>query len=140
MDGVSLDVWPGEIVGVIGESGSGKTLTALSVLRLLPKRAARVRRHPARGTSILDLSEREMRALRGDRIAFIPQDAMQALNPTLRIGRQVGEPLELHRPHGPRAAEAAAVRLLGSVHVREAGAARRATFRTNFPAACSSAR
>jgi len=127
VDRVSLDVWPGEIVGLIGESGSGKTLTSLSVLRMLP-RGARV----ASGslelgeTPLLDLGEREMRALRGDRIALIPQDAMQSLNPTLRIGRQVGEPLELHGGLSVRRAAQAAVRLLASVHLREPEAAARA--------------
>ena len=120
VDNVSLEVWPGEIVGVIGESGSGKTLTALSTLRMLPKRArvmgGKIRLGEA---SILDLSEREMRDLRGSRMALIPQDAMQSLNPTLRIGRQVGEPLELHKGASLRAAAAAAVRLLTSVHIRD---------------------
>ena len=120
VDNVTLEVWPGEIVGVIGESGSGKTLTALSTLRMLPKRArvmgGKIRLGEA---SILDLSEREMRDLRGSRMALIPQDAMQSLNPTLRIGRQVGEPLELHKGASLRAAAAAAVRLLTSVHIRD---------------------
>ena len=120
VDNVALEVWPGEIVGVIGESGSGKTLTALSTLRMLPKRArvmgGKIRLGEA---SILDLSEREMRDLRGSRMALIPQDAMQSLNPTLRIGRQVGEPLELHKGASLRAATAAAVRLLTSVHIRD---------------------
>ncbi len=120
VDGVSLDVWPGEIVGVIGESGSGKTLTSLAALRMLPKRAriASGSLH-LRTTSILGLGDREMRALRGDRIALIPQDAMQSLNPTLRIGRQVGEPLELHSGFSIRRAAKAAVRLLDSVHIRD---------------------
>ena len=120
VDNVALEVWPGEIVGVIGESGSGKTLTALSTLRMLPKRArvmgGKIRLGEA---SILDLSEREMRDLRGSRMALIPQDAMQSLNPTLRIGRQVGEPLQLHKGASLRAAAAAAVRLLDSVHIRD---------------------
>lgn len=118
---VSLDVWPGEIVGVIGESGSGKSLTALSALRMLPKKA----RITAGGirlgdTELLALSEAEMRALRGDRMAFIPQDAMQSLNPTMRIGRQVGEPLELHRGLSLARARDAAIRLMEAVHIREA--------------------
>ena len=127
VDGVSLDVWPGEIVGIIGESGSGKTLTSLSVLRMLPRGARVVSGSlDLGGTSLLDLGDREMRALRGDRIALIPQDAMQSLNPTLRIGRQVGEPLELHGGFSIRRAVEAAVRLLASVHIREPKAAARA--------------
>lgn len=120
VDNVTLEVWPGEIVGVIGESGSGKTLTALSTLRMLPKRARVMGGKIRLGkTSILDLSEHEMRDLRGSRMALIPQDAMQSLNPTLRIGRQVGEPLELHKGASLRAAAAAAVRLLTAVHIRD---------------------
>jgi len=120
VDRVSLDIWPNEIVGVIGESGSGKTLTSLATLRMLPKRA-----RIANGTihldemSLHDLSEPEMRALRGDRIALIPQDAMQSLNPTMRIGRQVGEPLELHSGYTLSRAREAARKLLESVHIRE---------------------
>lgn len=120
VDNVTLEVWPGEIVGVIGESGSGKTLTALSTLRMLPKRARVMGGKIRLGkTSILDLSEHEMRDLRGSRMALIPQDAMQSLNPTLRIGCQVGEPLELHKGASLRAAAAAAVRLLTAVHIRD---------------------
>jgi len=120
VDGVSLDIWPGEIVGVIGESGSGKTLTSLAALRMLPKgaRIASGTLHLG-ATSIRDLGDSDMRALRGDRIALIPQDAMQSLNPTLRIGRQVGEPLELHSGFTIRRAAEAAVRLLEAVHIRD---------------------
>ncbi|HEV7285152.1 MAG TPA: ABC transporter ATP-binding protein [Kaistia sp.] len=119
VDGVSLDVWPGEIVGVIGESGSGKTMTALSTLRMLPKRAVVSGSIELGQRHILDLSPADMRKLRGDRLSFIPQDAMRALNPTMRIGRQVGEPLVLHRNLSFKAAISRAVDLLRSVHVRE---------------------
>ena len=115
---VGLKVWPGEIVGLIGESGSGKTLTALSALRMLPKRARIISGVIKLGpTPLLDLSEREMREIRGERTALIPQDALQALNPTMRIGRQVGEPLELHRGMSVRAAASAALKLLASVRI-----------------------
>ena len=98
VDRVSLEVWPGEIVGIIGESGSGKTLTALSILRMLPRGAAIAGGAiELDGRSVRDLSDAEMRSVRGNSVAFIPQDAMQALNPTLRISRQVGEPLEIHK-------------------------------------------
>ncbi len=120
VDRVSLDIWPNEIVGVIGESGSGKTLTSLSAMRLLPKRARIVQGTMyLDGTSLHDRTERQMRELRGDRIALIPQDAMQSLNPTLRIGRQVGEPLELHSGLSVAAAREAARKLLQSVHIRQ---------------------
>ncbi|MDU9004404.1 ABC transporter ATP-binding protein [Sedimentitalea todarodis] len=120
VDRVSIDIWPREIVGIIGESGSGKTLTSLATLRMLPKRAVIAKGTMHLGeTSLHDRSEREMRALRGDRIALIPQDAMQSLNPTMRIGRQVGEPLELHSGYSVSSALEAAGKLLGSVHIRE---------------------
>ncbi len=120
VDQVSIDIWPGEIVGVIGESGSGKTLTSLATLKMLPKQARIAEGTMHLGeTSLHDRTERQMRELRGDQIALIPQDAMQALNPTMRIGRQVGEPLELHSGYGQAQAMDSAQKLLKSVHIRE---------------------
>ena len=123
---VSLAVRPGEIVGLIGESGSGKTVAALSVLGLLP-RGARVTGGTIHldGTSVLGLAPWQLRALRGNRVAFIPQDALRALNPSLTVGTQVGEPLVIHRRSGWAAARHRAGELLASVHLREP--ARRAT-------------
>jgi oligopeptide/dipeptide ABC transporter ATP-binding protein len=123
VDRVSLEVWPGEIVGLIGESGSGKTMTALSVLGLLP-RAARVARGRLAlgGRSLLDLPERERRAIRGDRVALIPQDALRALNPVLRVDTQVGEPYRIHRRTPWASARARAVDLLRAVHLRDPAA------------------
>jgi peptide/nickel transport system ATP-binding protein len=121
VDRVGLRIEPGEIVGVIGESGSGKTLTALSVLGLLP-RGARIRSGSIRlsGTSLLDLSEDEWRAIRGDHVAFIPQDALRALNPVFPVGMQVGEPLNIHRGTPWQIAKRKAIELLRSVHLRDA--------------------
>ena len=118
VDDVTLEVWPGEIVGVIGESGSGKTMTALSVLGLMP-RQARVAAGEIRlqGAAITQLREAERRKLRGDRVAFIPQDALRALNPVLRVDRQVGEPLNIHRRASWDKAKQRAVELLGAVHL-----------------------
>lgn len=118
VDGVSLAVHPGEIVGVIGESGSGKTLTSLAALRMLPK-LARVAAGSIElaGRSLLELPEKDMRDIRGSRIALIPQDAMQSLNPTMRIGRQVGEPLDLHGRMSWKRSIGRAVELLRSVNL-----------------------
>jgi len=120
VDRVSLSVGADEIVAVIGESGSGKTITALAVLGLLP-RMARIEHGVIRlkSNSLLDLSEGERRKILGDRIAFIPQDALRALNPTLTIADQVGEPLVLHRDVGWAEARRRAVELLRSVHIKE---------------------
>src|SRR5262245_46662733 len=125
VDDVSLSIGGGEIVGVIGESGSGKTLTAVAVLGMLP-RGARIEsgRILLRGESLLDKTERERRAIRGDRVAYIPQDALRALNPTSRVGPQVAEPLTLHRATPWNVAKRKAVELLSAVHLRDA--ARRA--------------
>ena len=97
VDGVTLEVHPGEIVGVIGESGSGKSMTAFSVMRLLPKTADLSGSIRLDGQELTALPEAAMRDVRGNRIALIPQDALQSLNPTLRVGFQVGEPIALHR-------------------------------------------
>jgi len=118
VDDVSLAVFPREIVGLIGESGSGKTMTALSILRLLP-RAASIAGGEIRlgGASLTSMSEAELRRIRGRRIAMIPQNPMSAMNPVLRIGAQVGEPYVLHRGVRWTDAVAQAVRLLRDVHL-----------------------
>ena len=123
VDRASLEVWPGEIVGLIGESGSGKTMTALSVLGLLPKRARIASGITSlAGEALTGKSEQEMRAIRGNRVALIPQDALRALNPVMRVGRQVGEPYELHRGLGRSQSLSRAVGLLDSVHLSDAEA------------------
>jgi ABC-type dipeptide/oligopeptide/nickel transport system ATPase component len=119
VDHVSLDVWPREIVGVIGESGSGKTMTALSAMRLLPYGAKVSGTIELGGRDIVGIDETGMRSLRGDRIVLIPQDALQALNPTMPVGRQVGEPLEFHRKLSWRAAADKAIDLLRAVKIAD---------------------
>jgi oligopeptide/dipeptide ABC transporter ATP-binding protein len=120
VDNVSLSIGAGEIVGVIGESGSGKTLTALAALGMLP-RGARIESGciVLGGEPLLDKTDRERRAIRGDRMAYIPQDAMRSLNPTLSVGVQVGEPLALHRATPWSVAKRKAVELLAAVHLRD---------------------
>ncbi|MGR4932767.1 ABC transporter ATP-binding protein [Bradyrhizobium sp. CAR08] len=98
LGGISFQVRSGETLGVVGESGCGKSITALSILRLLPKLTARtiggqIHFH---GRDLLKLSEREMRRIRGDRIAMIFQEPMTSLNPVYTIGRQIAEAIEIH--------------------------------------------
>jgi oligopeptide/dipeptide ABC transporter ATP-binding protein len=114
---VSFEVHAGERVGLIGESGSGKSLTALAVMGLLPAGLEATGRVELAGEDLLAISERRRCALRGDRIAMIFQEPMSALNPTQRIGRQVGETLRIHRGVGRRAAGQAAVDLLARVEL-----------------------
>jgi oligopeptide/dipeptide ABC transporter ATP-binding protein len=117
VDNVSLEVWPKEIVGVIGESGSGKTMMALSVLGLMPRRAKIAGEIKLSGQSLTRLSKPEFRKLRGDRIAYIPQDALRALNPVLRVDMQVGEPLNIHRHTPWEEAKRRALELLSAVRI-----------------------
>jgi oligopeptide transport system ATP-binding protein len=98
VDGVSFDVKPGEVLGIVGESGSGKSVTNLAVMGLLPQPPAYFPRGEVRfaGRSLLDAPDRELRSLRGRRMAMIFQDPMSSLNPYLTIERQLTEVLEVH--------------------------------------------
>ena len=117
-DGVSFSVWPDEVLGIVGESGSGKTVTAMSVLRLLPKTARVTGTITFGGRNMLDLPAAELRAIRGDRVALIYQDALAALNPLHRVGRQISEAIRVHHPETSRDdAGRRAVELLGRVGI-----------------------
>lgn len=98
VDGVSFSVAAGRLTGIVGESGSGKTISALSIMRLLPE-GARIVDGSIRfdGTDLLKLSEKEMRNVRGARIAMIFQEPMSSLNPVFTIGNQIGEAIRLHQ-------------------------------------------
>ncbi|MBY6262644.1 ABC transporter ATP-binding protein [Azospirillum sp. 412522] len=117
--GVSFDVRPGEMLGIVGESGCGKSVTSLSVLRLLPPRAARVAGGSIRfeGRDLLSLDERAMRDLRGNRIAMIFQEPMTSLNPVFPIGEQIAEAMRIHERLGRREARERTVELLRLVKV-----------------------
>lgn len=96
--GISFQVRRGETLGIVGESGSGKSVTALSILRLLPKLSAKTVGGEIcfHGRDLLKSSEREMRKIRGDRIAMIFQDPMTSLNPVHTVGRQIAEAVQIH--------------------------------------------
>ena len=122
VDGVSFHVLPGETLAIVGESGCGKSVTALSVLRLIPSPPGRIVSGMIRfaGRDLLALSEARMRAIRGNEISMIFQEPMTSLNPVLTIGRQIAETLTLHQGLGHAAALDRAVDMLRLVHIPEA--------------------
>ena len=122
VEGLSFTVEAGETVAIVGESGCGKSVTSLSILRLIPQppgRMAGAIRFD--GRDLLTLPEREMRRLRGDDIGMIFQEPMTALNPVLTVGRQIGESLRLHRGLSSRQAEGRAVEMLELVGIPAPG-------------------
>src|SRR6478752_5003098 len=118
VDDVSLRIAAGETLGIVGESGSGKSTLALTILRLLPP-AARIPsgRMLFEGKDLLQMSDTEMRRVRGKRIAMILQDPMASLNPLFSIGNQVGEPLRVHDGVSRANAWQRAIGLLKSVRI-----------------------
>jgi peptide/nickel transport system ATP-binding protein len=116
VDGVSLTVRQGECVGLVGESGCGKSTTGLSVMRLLPA-SGRITGGSVllNGRDLVPLAEREMQAVRGSEVAMIYQDPMTALNPTMPIGKQISEAVRLHSDATSAAARARALEVLGLV-------------------------
>jgi len=124
VDDVSFDLESGETLAIVGESGSGKSVTALSLLRLIAQPAGQIVAGEAifEGTDLLKLSEPEMQAVRGNRIAMIFQEPMTSLNPALTLGVQVGEPMVLHRGSVWSAAIARAGELLDRVRLPDARA------------------
>ena len=122
VDGVSFDVMPGETLAIVGESGCGKSVTSMSILRLLPMPPARIAggRIEFEGRDLLALPEPEMRKIRGNAIAMIFQEPMTSLNPVLTIGRQIAEALVLHRGLSQAEATARAIEMLRKVHIPEA--------------------
>jgi oligopeptide/dipeptide ABC transporter ATP-binding protein len=123
VNGISFEIAAGETLGIVGESGCGKSVTALALLGLLP-RAGRVKSGTARleGRDLLQLADRELRRLRGRQIAMIFQDPMTSLNPVLTIGRQIREAVETHFDVDRKQAEAKAVEALDRVGIPSAKA------------------
>jgi peptide/nickel transport system ATP-binding protein len=98
VDGVSFDVEPGQTLGIVGESGCGKTMTALSIMNLLPTGGAIAGGSiKLNGTEISALTDEQMRNIRGNEIGMIFQDPLTSLNPTMTVGRQIAEVVSLHR-------------------------------------------
>src|SRR6266536_2954128 len=121
VDGVSWDVRAGETVALVGESGCGKSVSALSVMRLVAAPAGRIVSGQIlfKGRDLLELSEEEMRKVRGREIGMIFQEPMTSLNPVLTIGHQLTERLELHLGMTPAASRARAIELLGLVGISD---------------------
>ena len=120
VDGVSFHVNERETLAVVGESGCGKSVTAMSVLRLIQEPPGKVAGSIRfQGNELLNLSEREMRGIRGNDISMIFQEPMTSLNPVLAVGRQLGETLRLHQGLDKKAAEARAVEMLALVGIPE---------------------
>ena len=123
VDGVSFDIRPGEIFGLVGESGCGKSATCRSLIRLFGGAAVEISGGAITfdGLDLTRLSDRQMEDIRGARIAMIFQDPMTALNPHLNVGTQLAEVLVAHRGQSWSAATAEAMRMLQAVRIPEAG-------------------
>jgi peptide/nickel transport system ATP-binding protein len=118
VDGISFEVEPGETIGLVGESGCGKSVTSLAILGLLPRRGAQVTGSVRfGGKELLKLSDAELREIRGRDIAMVFQDPMTSLNPVLTIGRQITEVLNRHFGKKGEEADREAVALLDAVGI-----------------------
>ena len=117
---VSFEIRSGEILAIVGETGSGKSTTASAMIRMLPRNGRVQSGHVVfAGEDLLSLSDRAMRRLRGQDIAYVPQQPMSAFNPTMTVGRQVAEPLLIHRGMSYREAAPQAAKRLSEMGVHE---------------------
>ncbi|HTE36449.1 MAG TPA: ABC transporter ATP-binding protein [Reyranella sp.] len=121
VDGVSFDLARGETLGIVGESGCGKSVTALSILRLIPPETGRIASGSIRfeGEELTTLSEAEMKRLRGHRISMIFQEPMTSLNPVLTVGTQIAENVVRHRGVSKKAARERACEMLDLVRIAD---------------------
>ncbi|MER3455412.1 MAG: peptide ABC transporter ATP-binding protein [candidate division GAL15 bacterium] len=122
VDGLSYDLFPGQTLGIVGESGSGKSVHALSILRLVPSPPGKIVEGQIRfeGQDLLQLTEEQMRHIRGNRIAMIFQEPMTSLNPVLTVGEQIAEAVRVHQGLDRRAAWERAVEMLDRVKIPSA--------------------
>jgi oligopeptide/dipeptide ABC transporter ATP-binding protein len=122
VNGVSLELEAGGALGLVGESGSGKSVTSLAILRLLPRHAASIAGEVwFGGRDLIQLNDKDMRALRGKEISLVPQDPMSGLNPVLTIGEQVTETIQAHEDVRRGEARRRAAELLAAVGIPRPG-------------------
>ena len=122
VDDVSFEVNEGEILGIVGESGCGKSITSLSILRLIPQPQGKIVSGKIlfNGKNLLDLPESEMRQIRGNKISLISQDPMTSLNPVLTVGDQIMEAIILHQKADKKTAREKAIKMLEAVGIPSA--------------------
>jgi ABC-type dipeptide/oligopeptide/nickel transport system, ATPase component len=120
VEDVSFEVAPGEVLAIVGESGCGKSMTALALMRLVPEPGRLSGQVVFEGRDLLALGERAMRQVRGGRIAMIFQEPMTSLNPVFTVGHQIAEALTWHGAMSAAAARAEAARLLSLVEIPKA--------------------
>src|SRR3954470_319979 len=121
VDGVSWTLAKGEILGVVGESGCGKSMTALSIMGLVPAPPGRVEGSIRfGGRELVGLRETEMRRIRGNAISMVFQEPMTSLDPVMRVGKQIAEPMILHQGLSRRTAHERAIQMLHRVRIPEA--------------------
>ncbi len=138
---MSFDVEAGQVVGLVGESGCGKSVTSMAIMRLLPRRGVQV--SAPSGWTARTCSRcptRQMRDRRGRDLSMVFQDPLSSLNPVIPIGLQVTEVLRRHRGMDKAKARTAAAELLDRVGIPDAAAPAGAPTRTSSPAACGSGR
>src|ERR687894_621524 len=119
VDDVTFHVMPGETLGIVGESGCGKSMTGLSIMRLIPNPPGKITNGEINfnGQDILQMSDDEVRSIRGNDIAMIFQDPMTSINPVLTVNRQISEALELHMGMNKDQAKQRSIELLGMVGI-----------------------